>query len=107
MEAAPPGAESHVSRPRPVTPRRARLPRDPAHERCTWHDLDGTLLWELSGTVNVTPTPFASHGLVFSTRATPARRPGRCAPSDQTRLATSRKPGETSDAATISSTRRI
>ena len=30
------------------------------------YDLDGKLLWELSGmTVNVTPTPFASHGLVF------------------------------------------
>ena len=64
------------------------------------YDLDGKLLWELSGmTVNVTPTPFASHGLVFinsgypggSPRPVYAVRPG--ASGDITL-----KPGETSNA---------
>jgi outer membrane protein assembly factor BamB len=64
------------------------------------YDLDGKLLWELSGmTINVTPTPFASHGLVFvnsgypgaSPRPVYAVRPG--ASGD-----ISLKPGETSNA---------
>jgi hypothetical protein len=63
------------------------------------YGLDGQLLWELSGmTVNVTPTPFASHGLVFinsgypgaSPRPVYAIRPG--ASGD-----ISLKPGETSN----------
>jgi outer membrane protein assembly factor BamB len=61
------------------------------------YGLDGTLLWELKGmTVNVTPTPFASNGLVYissgypggSPRPVYAIRPG--ASGD-----TSLKPGET------------
>jgi outer membrane protein assembly factor BamB len=64
------------------------------------YDLDGKLLWELSGmTINVTPTPFASHGLVFvnsgypgaSPRPVYAVRPG--ASGD-----ISLKPGETRNA---------
>lgn len=40
------------------------------------YDLDGKLLWELSGmTVNVTPTPFASHGLVFINSGYPGASP--------------------------------
>jgi outer membrane protein assembly factor BamB len=63
------------------------------------YDLDGKLLWELSGmTVNVTPTPFAHHGLVYinsgypgaSPRPVYAVRPG--ASGD-----ISLKPGETSN----------
>jgi outer membrane protein assembly factor BamB len=64
------------------------------------YDLDGKLLWELTGmTVNVTPTPFARHGLVFinsgypgaSPRPVYAIKPG--ASGD-----ISLKPGETSNA---------
>jgi hypothetical protein len=40
------------------------------------YDLDGKLLWELSGmTVNVTPTPFARHGLVFINSGYPGTSP--------------------------------
>ncbi len=40
------------------------------------YDLDGQLLWELSGmTVNVTPTPFARHGLVFINSGYPGASP--------------------------------
>jgi outer membrane protein assembly factor BamB len=40
------------------------------------YDLDGKLLWELSGmTVNVTPTPFARHGLVFINSGYPGASP--------------------------------
>jgi outer membrane protein assembly factor BamB len=40
------------------------------------YDLDGKLLWELSGmTINVTPTPFASHGLVFINSGYPGASP--------------------------------
>ncbi|MQA31667.1 MAG: PQQ-binding-like beta-propeller repeat protein [Luteitalea sp.] len=63
------------------------------------YSLDGTLLWELSGmTVNVVPTPFARHGLIYinsgypggSPRPVYAIRPG--ASGD-----ISLKPGETSN----------
>jgi outer membrane protein assembly factor BamB len=63
------------------------------------YDLDGKPLWELSGmTVNVTPTPFASHGLVYinsgypgaSPRPVYAIRPGAAGDI-------SLKPGETSN----------
>jgi outer membrane protein assembly factor BamB len=63
------------------------------------YDLDGKLLWELTGmTVNVTPTPFAAHDLVYinsgypgaSPRPVYAIRPG--ASGD-----ISLKPGETSN----------
>jgi outer membrane protein assembly factor BamB len=40
------------------------------------YDLDGKLLWELSGmTVNVVPTPFASHGLVYINSGYPGASP--------------------------------
>jgi outer membrane protein assembly factor BamB len=40
------------------------------------YDLDGKLLWELTGmTVNVTPTPFARHGLVFVNSGYPGASP--------------------------------
>ena len=40
------------------------------------YDLDGKLLWELTGmTVNVTPTPFAKHGLVFINSGYPGASP--------------------------------
>jgi outer membrane protein assembly factor BamB len=40
------------------------------------YGLDGKLLWELSGmTVNVSPTPFASHGLVFINSGYPGASP--------------------------------
>ena len=40
------------------------------------YDLNGKELWELSGmTVNVTPTPFASHGLVFINSGYPGASP--------------------------------
>jgi outer membrane protein assembly factor BamB len=40
------------------------------------YDLDGRLLWELSGmTLNVTPTPFASHGLVYINSGYPGASP--------------------------------
>lgn len=40
------------------------------------YDPDGNLLWELSGmTVNVTPTPFASHGLLFINSGYPGASP--------------------------------
>lgn len=40
------------------------------------YGLDGTLLWELAGmTVNVTPSPFASHGLVFINSGYPGASP--------------------------------
>ncbi len=40
------------------------------------YDLNGKVLWELSGmTVNVTPTPFASHGLVFINSGYPGASP--------------------------------
>src|SRR5262245_4090518 len=40
------------------------------------YDLDGKLLWELSGmTVNVTPTPVAKHGLVFINSGYPGASP--------------------------------
>jgi hypothetical protein len=63
------------------------------------YDLDGKLLWELSGmTVNVVPTPFARHGLLYISSGYPgglprpvyAIRPG--ASGD-----ISLKPGETSN----------
>jgi outer membrane protein assembly factor BamB len=63
------------------------------------YDLDGKLLWELKGmTVNVVPTPFSRHGLVYinsgypggSPRPVYAIRPG--ASGD-----ISLKPGETSN----------
>ena len=40
------------------------------------YDLDGKLLWELNGmTVNVTPTPFARHGLVYISSGYPGASP--------------------------------
>lgn len=40
------------------------------------YGLDGKLLWELSGmTANVTPTPFASHGLIFINSGYPGASP--------------------------------
>jgi outer membrane protein assembly factor BamB len=40
------------------------------------YDLDGRLLWELSGmTVNVVPTPFARHGLVYINSGYPGASP--------------------------------
>ena len=40
------------------------------------YDLDGKLLWELSGmTVNVVPTPFSRHGLVFVSSGYPGGSP--------------------------------
>jgi hypothetical protein len=40
------------------------------------YDLDGKLLWELSGmTINVTPTPFAGHGLVYVNSGYPGASP--------------------------------
>jgi len=40
------------------------------------YDLDGKLLWELAGmTVNVTPTPFARHGLVYINSGYPGASP--------------------------------
>jgi outer membrane protein assembly factor BamB len=40
------------------------------------YDLDGKLLWELAGmTINVTPTPFASHGLVYVNSGYPGASP--------------------------------
>jgi outer membrane protein assembly factor BamB len=40
------------------------------------YDLDGKQLWDLGGmTVNVTPTPFASHGLVFINSGYPGASP--------------------------------
>jgi hypothetical protein len=40
------------------------------------YDLNGKELWELSGmTVNVTPTPFASHGLIFINSGYPGQSP--------------------------------
>ena len=40
------------------------------------YDLDGKLLWELGGmTVNVTPTPFAAHGLVYINSGYPGASP--------------------------------
>jgi outer membrane protein assembly factor BamB len=40
------------------------------------YDLEGRLLWELSGmTVNVTPTPFARHGLVYINSGYPGASP--------------------------------
>jgi outer membrane protein assembly factor BamB len=40
------------------------------------YDVNGQLLWELSGmTINVTPTPFASHGLVYINSGYPGASP--------------------------------
>jgi outer membrane protein assembly factor BamB len=40
------------------------------------YDLDGRLLWELSGmTINVAPTPFAQHGLVYINSGYPGASP--------------------------------
>ena len=40
------------------------------------YDLEGRLLWELTGmTVNVTPTPFARHGLVYINSGYPGASP--------------------------------
>ena len=40
------------------------------------YDLDGKLLWELKGmTVNVVPTPFAKHGLIYINSGYPGGSP--------------------------------
>ena len=55
------------------------------------YDLDGKLLWEFAGmTVNVVPTPFSKHGLLYLSSGLPGGRSAPCTPSGPARPATSR-----------------
>ncbi len=55
------------------------------------YDLDGTLLWELTGmTGNVVPTPFSRHGLLYMSSGYPGRRSALRTQFVQELLATSR-----------------
>ena len=64
------------------------------------YDLDGKLLWELTGmTGNVVPTPFSKHGLLYLSSGYPgaAGPPGVRRPSGSQRATSRCKPGETSN----------